>query len=87
VHFPRIEDSSSYLAEIYCETAEYDEHQRSVKYTHPETQPDDALHAINYAAILGRRNFDVANFYGSPESGLDIDPDGYADSEGFWGHN
>jgi hypothetical protein len=54
IHFPRLADSSSFLSEIYCETAEYDDHHRSIKYTHPETQPDDTLHAINYAATLAR---------------------------------
>ncbi len=54
--FPRLEDSRSFLPEIYCETAEYDEHQRTIKYTHPETQPDDTLHAINYAAVLARHD-------------------------------
>ena len=54
IQFPRIEDCSSFLDEIWCETAEYDDHNRTIKYTHPETQQDDTLHAINYAASLGR---------------------------------
>jgi hypothetical protein len=52
--FPRLEDVGPFLAEIWCETAEYDGHQRTIKYTHPETQPDDTLHAVNYAATMGR---------------------------------
>jgi hypothetical protein len=58
IHFPRLEDCSSFLDEIWCETAEYDDHNRTIKYTHPETQPDDTLHAINYAATLGRYMLD-----------------------------
>ena len=61
IRFPRVEDSGSFLDEIWCETAEYDDHNRTIKYTHAETQPDDTLHSINYAATLGRlvlnRNF------------------------------
>ena len=56
--FPRLEDSSSFLDEIWCEIAEYDDHQRSIKYTHSETQPDDTLHALNYAQTLARRALD-----------------------------
>jgi hypothetical protein len=51
--FPRVEDVGDYLDEYACEVAEYDDLQRSVKYTHPETQQDDALHATNYAMWLG----------------------------------
>jgi hypothetical protein len=47
--FPRIEQSGSFLDEFACEVAEYDDLNRTVKYSHPETQPDDALHATNYA--------------------------------------
>jgi hypothetical protein len=54
IRFPRLEDCSSFLDEIWCETAEYDDHKRTIKYTHPETQQDDTLHAINYAATLAR---------------------------------
>lgn len=52
---PRLEDCDPYLDEISCEVAEYDDHQRSIRYTHPETQPDDTLHAVNYLAVLARR--------------------------------
>lgn len=54
IRFPRIEDCSSFLDEIWCETAEHDDHNRAIRYTHPETQQDDTLHAINYAATLAR---------------------------------
>ena len=57
--FPRLQDCSSFLDEIWCEVAEYDDQKRTIKYTHPETQPDDTLHAINYAATLARRALDV----------------------------
>lgn len=53
VLFPHVEDSSSFLDEIACEVAVHDDHNRTVKFTHPDTQPDDALHALNYALILG----------------------------------
>jgi hypothetical protein len=53
--FPRVEDVSSYLDEFACEVAEYDDQQRAIKYTHPETQQDDALHATNYALWAGFR--------------------------------
>jgi hypothetical protein len=58
IEFPRLQECGSFLDEIYCETAEYDDHNRSIKYLHPETQPDDTLHAVNYAAVLGRRVLD-----------------------------
>ncbi|MCA9087232.1 MAG: phage terminase large subunit family protein [Planctomycetaceae bacterium] len=60
VEFPRLEDSRSFLDEIWCEVAEYDDHQRTIRYTHPETQPDDTLHATNYAATLARHMFNAA---------------------------
>jgi hypothetical protein len=57
IEFPGLEVSTSFLAEIYCEVAEHDNQNRTIKYTHPETQPDDALHAINYACTLARRQY------------------------------
>lgn len=53
--FPRIEDAGRYLDEFACEVAEYDDQQRAIKYVHPETQQDDALHATNYALLAGYR--------------------------------
>ena len=55
--FPRVEDSGSYLDEFACEVAEYDDKSRTVKYSHPETQQDDALHATNYALLLAVYRF------------------------------
>jgi hypothetical protein len=55
ISFPRIEDCSSFLDEFSCEVAEYNEHMRTLKYTHPETQPDDAMHATNYALLMATR--------------------------------
>lgn len=54
IQFPRVEDCSSFLDEIWCEVAVHDDHKRTIKYTHPETQPGDTLHAVNYAAVLAR---------------------------------
>jgi hypothetical protein len=61
IQFPRLEDSRTFLDEIWCEVAEYDDQQRSIKYTHSETQQDDTLHALNYAAVVARRGLD--SFY------------------------
>ena len=55
--FPRAEASGSFLDEFACEVAEYDDINRTVRYSHPQTQPDDALHATNYALLLGIRRF------------------------------
>ena len=55
--FPRSEDCGSFLDEFACEIAEYDDERRMVRYTHPETQPDDALHATNYALLPAIRGF------------------------------
>jgi hypothetical protein len=50
--FPRVVDSGSFLEEFACEVAEYDDINRMVKYSHPETMQDDCLHATNYALTL-----------------------------------
>jgi len=65
IDFPRLEDCRAFLPEIYCEVAEHNNEQRTIKYTHPETQPDDTLHAINYAATLARRFLDGQRVYGN----------------------
>lgn len=52
---PRVPDVGNYLDEFACEVAEYDDQQRAIKYTHPETQQDDTLHATNYGLLLGTR--------------------------------
>ena len=64
IQFPRLWDCSSFLPEIWCETAEYDDHNRSIRYRHPETQPDDTLHSINYAAVLARMTLEHRLVYG-----------------------
>ncbi len=51
--FPRAEDCGSYLDEFACEVAEYDDLNRTVRYSHAQGQLDDALHATNYALALG----------------------------------
>lgn len=53
--FPRIEDFRPFLAEFTCETTEYDEHMRTIKYTHPASQKDDTLHAMNYLQLIALR--------------------------------
>lgn len=63
VQFPRLADCSEFLPEIWCEIAEYDDQQRSIRYTKPDTQNDDALHAINYASTLARMMFDASAAY------------------------
>ena len=50
--FPQLAQSSSYLDEFACEVAEYDDANRSVRYSHPDTTQDDCLHATNYALTL-----------------------------------
>jgi hypothetical protein len=56
ITFPSAEDCGSFLDEFSCEVAEYDSHFRTIKYTHPESQPDDALHATNYALMMAVRS-------------------------------
>ncbi|HEY1602464.1 MAG TPA: phage terminase large subunit family protein [Pirellulales bacterium] len=53
--FPRRADVDAFLDEFACETAVYDEHARAIKYTHPENQRDDAMHATNYALLIATR--------------------------------
>jgi len=53
--FPCREDTDIYLDEFACETAQYDDQQRTIKYVHPATQPDDTLHATNYALLIATR--------------------------------
>jgi hypothetical protein len=50
--FPRAQDVGSFLDEFACEVAEYDDQNRTVRYSHPETKPDDALHAANYVPLF-----------------------------------
>ena len=60
--FPCRDDMAPYFAEFTCELAEYDEIQRAIKYTHPESQCDDALHATNYALSLATRAFNAPQY-------------------------
>lgn len=55
--FPRREECGRLLDEFVCEVAEYDDVNRTIKYSHPETQLDDALHATNYALQVATFNF------------------------------
>ena len=57
VIFPKVEESGSFLDDFACEFAEYDDVARTVSYSHPESQQDDAMHATNYALILAVRAF------------------------------
>jgi hypothetical protein len=57
VVFPHVRESGSYLDEFACEVLVYDDDQRTGRFDHPETMPDDALHATNYALLLGVRAF------------------------------
>ena len=50
--FPRIEDSKSFFPDFTGIYAEYDDYDRSYRYCHVDGQPDDALHAVNYAQLL-----------------------------------
>jgi hypothetical protein len=63
--FPRVEDCGSFLDEFACEVAEYDDFQRSIKYTHPESQQDDALHATNYALLVAIQAHAARHVYGT----------------------
>jgi len=55
--FPHVRESGSFLDEFTCEVFEYNDDQRSGRFTHPETMPDDCLHATNYALLVGIRAF------------------------------
>jgi hypothetical protein len=52
LRFPRVEECSRFLDEFTCVLADFDDHQRTITYIHPEDQLDDALHATNYAQSL-----------------------------------
>jgi hypothetical protein len=57
VRFPRLADCGTFLDEFAGEVAVFDDTNRCVKYTHPATQPDDSLHAANYALQLATRGY------------------------------
>jgi len=52
-------ESGSFLDEVACEFAEYDAENRTIKYRHTETKPDDTLHALNCVCVLGRHWLDA----------------------------
>jgi hypothetical protein len=55
LRFPCRQDVDRFLDEFACETALYNDLQRSIQYAHPPTQPDDALHATVYALLIATR--------------------------------
>jgi hypothetical protein len=55
IRFPNVADCGTHLDDFAGEVAEYDDKNRCVKFTHPETQPDDSLHAANYALQIASR--------------------------------
>ena len=62
--FPRAADCGSFLDECSCELAEYDESNRSIRYTHPATMQDDGpardqLRVLTCAAVMGAMNVEV----------------------------
>ena len=63
IAFPRLADCGSFLDEFACEIAEFDDINRTMKYTHPSTQQDDALHATNYALIMATRQHNAMAHY------------------------
>jgi hypothetical protein len=65
ISFPRVADCGSYLDEFVCETIVHDDINRTVKYTHPDTQQDDALHACNYGLVVAARDFNASRMYAS----------------------
>lgn len=48
-------DHDAFLDEFTCVVADYDDYKRNIKFKHPETQFDDALHATTYAQSLALR--------------------------------
>ncbi len=60
VIFPCRGDMEEYIDEYACEIAEYDDEQRTIRFTKPDTQRDDALHATNYACLIARRAVDAS---------------------------
>ena len=53
--FPCVADCGSFLDEFACEISVHDNFKRTVIFDHPTNQPDDALHAANYAHLVGTR--------------------------------
>ena len=63
ISFPRQQEVGHFLDEFACEVALYDDAKCAIQYSHPETQPDDALHATNYALLLATRIHNAARRY------------------------
>jgi hypothetical protein len=55
LHFPRVQECGTFLDEFVCEFVDYDDYSRTIRYTHPDGLPDDALHATNYLQHIGLR--------------------------------
>jgi hypothetical protein len=59
--FPNVGESGSFLDDFTCVVAVYDPEARRTRFTRAETHRDDALHATNYAELVGLRMRDAAN--------------------------
>jgi len=59
LQLPQVSQSGSFLEDFTAELAEYDDHQRTIRFTHPDTQPDDTLHASVYLMQLALRRRDA----------------------------
>src|SRR5262249_19894080 len=57
--FPSVRSCTSFLDEFACELAVHDDRNRGWRYTHPESQQDDALHAANYGLLLAMRRLNA----------------------------
>ncbi|MBI1371279.1 MAG: hypothetical protein GC159_00750 [Phycisphaera sp.] len=62
LRFPRLDDIRPFINDYTCVFAEYDDHNRAVRYTHPDHLPDDALHASNYALLIATRAFNAPTY-------------------------
>jgi hypothetical protein len=61
LRFPRVQDCGTFLEDFIGEMADYDDHMRTIRYFHIDTQPDDALHATNYAQMVALRYLHAQN--------------------------
>ena len=52
---PREADCPEAYSQILAEYADYDSVTRTIRYRHPESQPDDMLHASTYALVAASR--------------------------------
>jgi hypothetical protein len=67
IRFPAVADCGAFLDELGCEIAVHDNMSRSIKYDHPPNQPDDALHAANYALLIAARDHMMQHRFEFPE--------------------